>query len=124
MKTDSQIAGAPPAAPRRADGNGSVAVEERPVVRAPAEGRVVDAEKPEGPNVTTRSPKSRRLLWIVPILLIVGAVAVVVATRFWYESTLFVMTDNAQVTGDLIHVGSLNAGRLLQTNVEVGQTVQ
>jgi multidrug resistance efflux pump len=33
------------------------------------------------------------------------------------------MTDNAQVTGDLVQVGSLNAGRIVDASLEVGQSV-
>ena len=40
--------------------------------------------------------------------------------RYWYESTYFVSTDNASVTGDLVQVGSLNAGRIVATRVDVG----
>src|SRR5262249_2068062 len=58
-----------------------------------------------------------------PILAMVGLVAIVVAARFWYESAYFVMTDNAQVTGDLVPVGSYNAGRIIATRVEIGDLV-
>jgi multidrug resistance efflux pump len=34
------------------------------------------------------------------------------------------MTDNAQVSGDLVQVGSLNAGRVVAASLEVGQAVQ
>ncbi len=58
------------------------------------------------------------------VLLVVGAVGAGVGYHFWYESMYFVVTDNAQVTGDLIQVGSLNAGRIVATRHEVGQPVQ
>jgi multidrug resistance efflux pump len=58
------------------------------------------------------------------VLLVVGTIATGVGYHFWYESTYFVVTDNAQVTGDLIQVGSLNAGRIVTTRFEVGQQVQ
>ena len=76
------------------------------------------AETPPAP-----SRKRRRLLLLVPILAVVGALALYFGLRFWYESTYFVMTDNAQVTGDLVQVGSLNAGRIVDANLEVGQSV-
>jgi multidrug resistance efflux pump len=44
--------------------------------------------------------------------------------RYWYESTYFIATDNASVTGDLVQVGSLNAGRIVATRVDVGRPVQ
>ena len=42
--------------------------------------------------------------------------------RYWFDSTYFVSTDNASVTGDLVQVGSLNAGRIVATRVDVGRT--
>ena len=68
--------------------------------------------------------KRRRLLLLVPILLVVVVVAAALGYRYWYESTYFVSTDNASITGDLVQVGSLNAGRIVATRVDVGRTVQ
>jgi multidrug resistance efflux pump len=72
---------------------------------------------------------NRRRGWVRPVallavLLVVGVAATAIGYHFWYESTYFVVTDNAQVTGDLIQVGSLNAGRIVATRHEVGQPVQ
>jgi multidrug resistance efflux pump len=58
------------------------------------------------------------------VLLVVGTASTFIGYHFWYESTYFVVTDNAQVTGDLIQVGSLNAGRIVAARFEVGQQVQ
>jgi len=60
----------------------------------------------------------------VPILLVIGAIAVTIGYRYWYESTYFVITDNAQVTGDLVQIGSLNAGRIVATRAEIGDMVR
>src|SRR5581483_1585073 len=79
--------------------------------------------EPAASNLPPPSTRRRRLLLIVPILFIVGAVALFVGLRFWVESTYFVMTDNAEVTGSMVQVGSLNAGRIVQATVDVGQTV-
>jgi multidrug resistance efflux pump len=65
-----------------------------------------------------------RALGLLVVLLVVGAASTAIGYHFWYESTYFVVTDNASVTGDLIQVGSLNAGRIVATRFEVGQTVQ
>jgi multidrug resistance efflux pump len=107
--------------------------------RPPAAVVAAPARRPDlatsAPRTTTEAPsqsaesgsqprRHRRLLLLVPILLIVGAVAVTMAYRYWYDSTYFVMTENTQVTGDLVQVGSLNAGRLLTTRVDVGDVVQ
>jgi multidrug resistance efflux pump len=63
------------------------------------------------------------LLFLVPILLIALVVVLTFAYRYWYDSTYFVATDNASVTGDLVQVGSLNAGRIVATRVDVGDHV-
>jgi multidrug resistance efflux pump len=64
------------------------------------------------------------LLLVIPILLGVGGAGLAFAYRSWYDSTHFVITENAQVTGDLVQVGSLNAGRVVATRVDVGDRVQ
>lgn len=121
--------------------------------RAPLHGRTIAPERPEPPSPqadTSPAPASavdrargsraaqpapvlaeapprtkRRRLWLLlPILLVIGGLAGTFGYRYWYESTYFVMTENAQVTGDLVQVGSLNPGRLLSTRVEVGDTVK
>jgi multidrug resistance efflux pump len=68
--------------------------------------------------------KRRRLLMLFPILLVILGVGGWLGYRYWYESTYFIATDNASVTGDLVQVGSLNAGRVVATRVDVGRTVQ
>jgi len=99
------------------------AVAEPPTHPAPAPAASAQAapvvEAPSSPTGRRR----RRLLLIIPIVLIVGAVAVKIATQYLYDSANFVMTDNAQVTGALVQVGSMNAGRLVQASLDVGQTV-
>lgn len=76
------------------------------------------------PDAGQPTAKRRRLLLLAPILLVVGLVALTIGLRFWYESVYFVITDNAQVTGDLVQVGPLNAGRVVETRVDIGQTVE
>lgn len=83
------------------------------------------APEPEGlpPPAPPPRSKRRRLLLLVPILLLVGSIGGVIGYRYWYESAYYVSTDNASVTGDLIQIGSLNAGRLVSAPLEVGQQV-
>jgi multidrug resistance efflux pump len=80
------------------------------------------------PPATTRSsslsPRRRRLVWLIPILAAIGGLGLMIGYRFWYESANFVMTENAQVAGDLVYLGSSNAGRLIDTRVEVGDSVR
>jgi multidrug resistance efflux pump len=68
--------------------------------------------------------KRKRLLLLVPILLVALGVATLLGYRYWYESTYFVSTENASVTGDMVQVGSLNAGRIVATRVDVGRPVR
>jgi len=68
--------------------------------------------------------KRKRLFLLVPILFIALGAGTLLGYRYWFESTYFVSTDNAAVTGDLIQVGSLNAGRIVATRVDVGRPVR
>jgi biotin carboxyl carrier protein len=83
-----------------------------------------EARAARGTRVAKTSQGRRRLLLLTPILLIVLLASLTMGYRFWYDSTYFVMTDNALVTGDLIQVGSLNAGRVMLTRVDVGDEVR
>ena len=60
----------------------------------------------------------------MPILLLAVAVGLFFGYRYWYESTYFVITDNAQITGDLVQVGSMNAGRIVASRLEIGAPVR
>lgn len=71
-----------------------------------------------------RKGRGKVFLLLVPILLGAVAVGVTFGYRYWYESTYFVSTDNAQITGDLVQVGSLNAGRIVASRMEIGATVR
>jgi len=63
-------------------------------------------------------------LLLFPILLVVLGAGAIMGYRYWYETTYYVSTDNAAVTGDLVQVGSLNAGRIIATRVDVGAPVR
>jgi len=108
----------PPAAPTAAPALPSAA---EPAGHPP--GQPGAAGQPAGPAAAPKG-HPRRLLLLIPILLIVGGVAAFAGYRFWYESTFFVSTENAQVTGDLVQFGSLNAGRVVAIRTDVGQTVE
>jgi len=72
-----------------------------------------------------RTRKRRKRFWLLaPILLIALCVSVALGYRYWYQTTYFVWTENAAVTGDLVQVGSLNAGRIVATRVDVGRPVR
>ena len=80
------------------------------------------------PNLEMVPPRARnkrkRLFLLIPILLIAIVASVVLGYRFWYETTYFVSTDNASVMGDMVQVGSLNAGRIVAVRAEVGRPVR
>jgi multidrug efflux pump subunit AcrA (membrane-fusion protein) len=76
------------------------------------------------PAAEPKKSKRGRLLFLFPILLIILGVGGWLGYRYWYDSTYFIDTDNASVTGDLVQVGSLNAGRIVATRVDIGKTVQ
>ena len=75
-------------------------------------------------NVRRPRGRRKRLLLLVPILLVAVAAGLLFGYRYWYESTYFVITDNAQVTGDLVQVGSMNAGRIVASRLEIGAPVR
>ena len=86
----------------------------------PAAEQKPQPEQPKAPP----AKKRRRLLMLIPILLVVLGVAGIMGYRYWYSSTYFIDTDNASITGDLVQVGSLNAGRIVATRVDIGRPVQ
>ena len=66
------------------------------------------------------SPKILILIFVLALIVAGGSLF---GYRSWYNSAHFVSTDNAKVVADLIQVGSLNAGRILRMNVELGAPV-
>ncbi|HEX2922638.1 MAG TPA: HlyD family efflux transporter periplasmic adaptor subunit [Chloroflexota bacterium] len=61
---------------------------------------------------------------VIPVLLIVLAVASAVGYRYWWNDVHYVSTDNAQIAGALVQVGAMNAGRVDSVSVDVGDSVQ
>jgi len=76
-------------------------------------------------HVPTAAPRrgrvSRRVA--LPIVAVVLIAIVGFAYRYWYNSTHFVWTDNAQISGSIIQVGALNAGEVNAVLTDVGQHV-
>jgi multidrug resistance efflux pump len=71
---------------------------------------------------TPRRRSARGIL--IPILLVVGALIAFFGYRYYYNTTHFVWTDNAAISGSIIQVGSLNAGQVSAVSTDVGQSVQ
>ena len=65
-------------------------------------------------------PKSRRRFIIIGVV----ALLVVGALLFWWHSTFYEDTDDAQVNGHLIQISSRIAGQVIKLNVDENQAVK
>jgi membrane fusion protein, multidrug efflux system len=84
--------------------------------RRTAENDQHDLERPEvGPKTSGRRG-----------FIIIGVVAVLIvgALLFWWHSTYYEDTDDAQVDGHLVQISARVAGQVIKVNVEVNQYVQ
>jgi membrane fusion protein (multidrug efflux system) len=84
--------------------------------RTPAESEQRDPERPE---IGPRKKGRRRFI-------IIGAVAILVvgAVLFWWHSTYYESTDDAQVDGHLVQLSTRVAGHVVKVNVDQNQYVQ
>src|SRR5262245_27247136 len=99
---------APPTAPTGPAANG--ATRER-VLQPPDQGT---------PAQSAPSRRGFPKLALLPLVLLILAGGAAVGYRFWYDSTHFVSTDNAQVAGYMVQVGALQAGRVSEVALDVG----
>ncbi len=78
-----------------------------------------DQRDPERPEVSPKKKGRRRFI-------IIGVIAVLVvgAVLFWWHSTFYEDTDDAQVDGHLIQISARVAGQVIKVNVELDQYVQ
>lgn len=97
----------------------------RPGVRPGGNGSHPQSAPPAEPVVDSK-PRGRRIpmAMVLPILLIVLAAGGYFGYQYWLNQQLYVYTDNAQIAGDLIQVGAVNAGRIESVNVDIGSSVQ
>ncbi|MGB7188688.1 MAG: HlyD family secretion protein [Acidobacteriaceae bacterium] len=72
-----------------------------------------------GPEPTDPRPKSRRRYIIIGLV----AVAIVVGLLFWWHSTYYEDTDDAQVNGHIIQLSARIAGHVVKVNVDENQYV-
>src|SRR5579859_3118930 len=91
---------------------------------------------PTTPAVTTAdpaplappAPRRRRLPGVRRALIVLAPLALLAVALFAYstyrEGVLYVSTDNAQLTGQPVQVGSINAGRVEAIDVHVGSAVR
>lgn len=70
-------------------------------------------------------PASRRRWLIIGALLAIGLIAGgLSAVRWWLDSSRYVNTNNAQVAGRLVQVGSVAAGRVAAVRYDIGERVR
>lgn len=110
QSTEARVGSSPP-------GNGTAGLGSGDGV--PVVGPTNGAAAPAAPR---RRRMSRRM--VLPILAVVVVIAAFFGYRYYYNATHFVWTDNAQVAGSIIQVGSLNAGQVSAVYTDVGQSVK
>jgi multidrug resistance efflux pump len=77
-------------------------------------------------SVSPKTAPRRRLnlrRLILPVAAIVVVIAAVVGISMYREGQMYVSTENAQLTGTPIQIGSMNAGRVDSVTPTVGSTV-
>jgi multidrug resistance efflux pump len=86
---------------------------------------MADMEEPVQKALPSAPSRRRRLVrrLLLPIGLVVLLVVAFVGFSMYRESQLYVSTDNAQLSGQPIQVGSMNAGRVAALSVKVGDRV-
>jgi multidrug resistance efflux pump len=89
-------------------------------VSRPNGATTIDAA-PEATPRPRRRFLSRRVL--LPVLAVIVLVAAVVGLNAYREGQLYVSTDNAQLTGQPVQVGAMNAGRVEAIMPTIGATV-
>ena len=73
--------------------------------------------------VARRTRRGRLMRRVLPLAIVVLLVAGVLGFNAWRDSVLYVPTDNAQITGQPIQVGAMNAGRVDILNPAIGSFV-
>lgn len=66
----------------------------------------------------------KRRVLLVTILTLMVVVLAGIGGYYWYENRYFVSTEDARVTGDLFKVSPQITGKLLEYDVEEGDTVE
>src|SRR5437879_477930 len=101
------------------NGRATTATEDRPTVAAaPA-----TAPAPAPAAATRRRPAllTRRVL--LPVLAVIVIVVAVFGFNAWREGQLYVSTENAQLSGQPVQVGAMNAGRVITIMPTIGASV-
>ena len=82
-----------------------------------------DGEVKALPSPRVKPPRRLRRRLILPIGAVVLLVAALVGFLMYQDAQRYVGTDNAQISGEPVQVGSMNAGRVDAVNVRVGDRV-
>jgi multidrug resistance efflux pump len=107
----------------------------QPLTEAPATDGAAPAESsPSNGQTPPSGPAERRRLGgvgrrrirliVFPLIAVVLLVALGIGVKTYLDNLWYVSTDNAQVTGQPVPVGSLNAGRIEAIDVQTGSMVQ
>ena len=67
--------------------------------------------------------KQKRKILIVGILVLIASALSSIGFYYWYENTYYISTDDAKVDADLVNVTPQISGKLLELNVDEGDTV-
>jgi multidrug resistance efflux pump len=87
--------------------------------------RIVDRnDTPPQPGGSTPRRRSLFRRMLLPLAVVVVLIAAVVAFNVYLDGTLYVSTDNAAVSGQPVPVGPTEAGRVVEVDVTIGNTVQ
>lgn len=77
----------------------------------------------EAPGAKAAGRRGLSKVVLLPALAVVLILAVAFGYRTWYNSTHYVYTENAQVSGAIIQVGATSAGQVSAVLTDVGQPV-
>src|SRR5262245_21310876 len=96
-------------------------VEERPAVDG-----VLPMRQDRDRQTPPQPPRPANRLRRIALPLGVGLLVLfgVICVNVWWQDAHYVSTDNAQVAGQLVPVGSMNAGRVAVIRTAIGAPVQ
>jgi len=65
--------------------------------------------------------KRKRIIYIILTVMVIAFASI--GVYYWYKNAYFVSTEDAKITGDLVNVSPQISGKLLEMNIEEGDTV-
>jgi multidrug resistance efflux pump len=79
-----------------------------------------DGAAPAAPVPTRRGPRTAVVIIVLLLLVVAGGS---IGYRYYEDQQLYVVTDNALVSGQLVQIGSLNSGQVASVGVDIGDRV-